>query len=264
MLTTEDHAKLFAPLTRPDRSGAPKYIRLTNALIDAISAGHWKVGDKLPTEEQLAELTPFSLGTVQRALKNLVDQGIVVRQHGTGSFVAQNDLLLEDPWHCRFLDDDGETLLPVFSKVLERKDETGRGPWSEHFPKAKNIVRIDRAINVNNEFTVFARFYLDSEKLTSLANAPLPDLNGLNFKTLIAQELHVPLTRITHDVRIETMESPLAEHINVQPGTIGLVMRAAAFMGDAACIYYQEFFIPNTQRRLSIPDQPPAVGRNLR
>jgi DNA-binding GntR family transcriptional regulator len=264
MPTPEDQAKLFAPLTRPDRSGAPKYIRLTNALIDAISAGHWKAGDKLPTEEQLAELTPFSLGTVQRALKNLVDQGIVVRQHGMGSFVAQNDLLLEDPWHCRFLDDDGETLLPVFSKVLERADETGRGPWSEYFPKAKRIVRIDRAISVNDEFTVFARFFLDSAKLTKLANAALQDLNGLNFKTLIAQELHVPITRITHDVRMETMEAAPAQRIGVQPGTIGLVMRAAAFMGDAACIYYQEIYIPKTNRRLSIPDQPPTVVRHSR
>lgn len=264
MRTAEDNAKLFAPLLRPDRSGAPKYIRLTNALIDAINAGHWRVGDKLPTEEQLAQLTPFSLGTVQRALKNLVDQGIVVRQHGMGSYVAQNDLLLEDPWHCRFLGDDGEALLPVFSKALAREIEKDRGPWSANFPGTKDIVRIDRAINVDSEFIVFARFFFDREKLTRLADAPLQDLNGLNFKTLITQELHVPITRITHDVRVEKMETAFARHIDMKPGALGMVMRAAAFMGDAACIYYQEFYIPPTPRRLSIPDQPPAVVRNSR
>ncbi len=264
MHTVEDHARLFAPLSRPDRSGAPKYVRLTNALIDAIGAGHWKAGDKLPTEGELVELTPFGLATVQRALRNLVDQGLVVRQHGMGSFVTRNDLRLEDPWHCRFLADDGETFLPVFSKVLSKEAVSGRGEWSSHFAGAKHLVRIDRAISVNDEFTVLAHFFCDASTLPQLADAPLQELNGLNFKTRIVRELQVPITRISHDVRAERIGEPEARVIGVTPGEVGIVMRAAAFMGEASCIYYQEFFIPTTHRRLSIPDQPPNAVRNVR
>lgn len=258
MRTIEDHTRQFAPLLRQDRSGVPKYMRLTNALIEAISSGYWQGGDKLPTEEELAKITPFSLGTVQRALKNLADQGIVVRRHGTGSFVTKNHFRLEDPWHCRFLDDDGETFLPVFSKVFGREDIVKPGYLRFYFPKVKNIVRIDRDINVNSEFTVLARFFCDKDKLPQLAEAPLNELNGLNFKTKITQEIHVPITRITHNVTAEPIPKLEAEHIGVDIDAIGIVMRAAAYMGDIECIYYQELYIPRTRRRLSIPDQPPA------
>lgn len=255
MENVDDSAKLFAPLFRPELSGVPKYMRLANAMSSAITAGYWKAGDKLPAEDELTELTPFSLGTVQRALRILVDQGIVVRQHGLGSFVAQNDRLLDDPWHCRFLDDDGERILPVFSKVLSREVASGEGDWRTSFPDASEIVRIDRAINVNHEFTVLARFYCDKARLPQLTDVPKEALNGLNFKNLIAQELHLPITRITHDVRAEKMERPIARVIGLEVGDVAIVMRAMAFMGATSCIYYQEFYIPMTHRRLSIPDQ---------
>src|SRR5438874_848951 len=92
--------EVFDGLRQPDRSGVPKYQRLANALLDGISRGVWRPGDRLPAEEELTELTPYSLGTVQRALRDLADQGLVVRQHGLGSFVAEKPRQLQDPWHC--------------------------------------------------------------------------------------------------------------------------------------------------------------------
>lgn len=265
MQPANDHLRIFESLLRPDRTGVPKYMRLTNALAEAITSGYWKAGDRLPTEEELAEMTPFSLGTVQRALRNLVDQGIVVRQHGLGSFVAENEPRLEDPWHCRFLDDDGETFLPVYSRVLVREAATGRGEWSRYFPAADgHVARIDRAISVNNEFTVLTRFFYDSRKLPGLSDARLKELDGLNFKTLIADELSVPITRIAHDVRVEYFNEAVAKVIGVKAGDVGIFLRAAAHMGETACVYYQEFFIPATQRRLSIPDQLPSTFRKSR
>ena len=51
----------------------PKYARLSDAIEQAIERGEWKPGEKLPKESALAEVTPFSLGTVQRAYRQLVD-----------------------------------------------------------------------------------------------------------------------------------------------------------------------------------------------
>ena len=41
-----------------------KYARLSDAIEQAIERGEWKPGKKLPTESPLAEVMPFSLGTV--------------------------------------------------------------------------------------------------------------------------------------------------------------------------------------------------------
>lgn len=256
MANGTDHSSVFEQLRRPSRSGVPKYVRLTDALVEAITSGYWKAGDKLPTEEELAEMTPFSLGTVQRALRNLAEQGIVVRQHGLGSFVTETDLRLEDPWHCRFLDDDGETILPVYSKVLKRARVTEPGAWSEHFPKGRDsLMRIDRVINVNNEFNVFTHFFADSRMLPALWDTPVSKLNGVNFKAMIARELNVPITRIGHFLRATLFDESVAQVLNVKVRTAGIFMQAVAHMGQKACVYYQEFFIPPTHRMLSIPEQ---------
>jgi GntR family transcriptional regulator len=265
MQCAADNPNIFAALTRPDRSGAPKYMRLSTALLQAITSGHWKAGDKLPTEEELAVMTPFSLGTVQRALRTLVDQGVVVRRHGLGSFVAENDLRMEDPWHCRFLDSDGVSFLPVYSKVVNRERVKTRGAWTRYFPDAgEHLVLITRIINVNNEFDVLVRFYMDSRILPRLSKGPLHSLDGLNFKTVIAGELNVPITRITHDVSLIKLDHETAETLGARAGDSGLFMQAAAMMGEAACVYYQEFSIPATDRVLSIPDQLPKMANQAR
>jgi DNA-binding GntR family transcriptional regulator len=229
-------------------------VLLTNALVEGITSGHWKAGEKLPTEEELAEMTPFSLGTVQRALRNLAEQGIVVRQHGLGSFVAENDLRLEDPWHCRFLDDSGEGFLPIFSKAVNRERASGPGAWARHFPQAQDhVMRIDRVITVDEEFKVFTQFYADRRLLPALWERPLSKLNGVNFKKMIARESNVPITHVEHYVRTMAMDKEAAAILEIKPNTVGIFLQAVAHMGRNACVYYQEFFIPPTQRMLSIP-----------
>jgi DNA-binding GntR family transcriptional regulator len=69
----------------PIEPGVPKYAQLRRAIISAIDQGYWRPGAKLPTELELTKLTPFSLGTVQRTLRALTDEGIIERRQGHGS-----------------------------------------------------------------------------------------------------------------------------------------------------------------------------------
>ncbi len=53
-----------------------------------ISEEGWAVGAKLPTEPELAASFAVGLNTVRRAVGDLVDEGIVVRRQGSGTYVA--------------------------------------------------------------------------------------------------------------------------------------------------------------------------------
>lgn len=64
------------------QEGVPKYVMLRNALAEEIACGRWGPGDKLPAEDVLATMTSLSLGTVQRSLRMLVEEGRLVRRHG--------------------------------------------------------------------------------------------------------------------------------------------------------------------------------------
>lgn len=64
-----------------------KFQKLAGDLRRGILAGDWSPGSKLPTESQLAHETGLSLTTVRRAFDELVQQGLVERRQGAGSFV---------------------------------------------------------------------------------------------------------------------------------------------------------------------------------
>ena len=64
-----------------------KFQRLAGDLRRGILAGDWAPGSKLPTESQLAQETGLSLTTVRRAFDELVQQALVERRQGAGSFV---------------------------------------------------------------------------------------------------------------------------------------------------------------------------------
>lgn len=66
---------------------APKYHRVANALRQAIQEGAYKPGEKLPTEDRLAQQYRMSVPTVRQGLSVLVAEGLIDRQHGKGTFV---------------------------------------------------------------------------------------------------------------------------------------------------------------------------------
>lgn len=65
----------------------PVYVQLKNMLIQEITDGRYGPGDRLPTEHELCALYGISRTPVNRALTELVGEGIVVRQRRHGSFV---------------------------------------------------------------------------------------------------------------------------------------------------------------------------------
>ncbi|VTU30461.1 GntR family transcriptional regulator [Variovorax sp. PBL-E5] len=252
--------ELFDVLKQPDRTGLPKYQRLANTLLDAIRRGLWRPGDRLPAEEELAQMTPFSLGTVQRALRDLADQGLVIRQHGLGSFVAEKPRQLQDPWHCRFLGDDGVTVLPIFSQAVQRATIRGDGPWTPYLGR-QDVMRLDRIIDINGEFKIFSRFFADRTLLNRLWETPMDKLHGANFKKMIARQCQLPITDITHLVSIAPFDAESCERIAVAHDTTGLYMQAVARAGRDLCVYYQQFFIAPNQRVLVLPEHTPASQR---
>ncbi|MBF8191799.1 GntR family transcriptional regulator [Nonomuraea sp. K274] len=65
------------------------HVRIRRALEARIRTGQWGPGTRIPTEAELCEEFGVSRITVQRALRDLADAGLIVRFRRRGSFVAQ-------------------------------------------------------------------------------------------------------------------------------------------------------------------------------
>ena len=66
------------------------YEQVKEHIVRKIQDGSWPAGHRLPSEHELVVQFGISRMTVNRALRELVTQGRVVRVAGVGSFVAEN------------------------------------------------------------------------------------------------------------------------------------------------------------------------------
>ncbi len=67
----------------------PLYIQIAEQVISRIESGDLLPGDRLPPERELSEELGINRMTLRRALSVLEAQGLVVRKHGVGTFVAE-------------------------------------------------------------------------------------------------------------------------------------------------------------------------------
>ncbi len=70
------------------QSKLPLYQQLYEMLRGNITRGEWKPGDLIPAESELIERYGVSRITVRQVLDMLVQEGLIYRQRGRGSFVA--------------------------------------------------------------------------------------------------------------------------------------------------------------------------------
>lgn len=70
-------------------SPVPLYLRVKHMISQRIYDGTWPVNKKIPSESELVNLLGCSRMTVNRALRKLTTEGLLVRIQGVGSFVAE-------------------------------------------------------------------------------------------------------------------------------------------------------------------------------
>lgn len=73
-------------------SSLPLHQQLYEILRHKILQGEWEVGDMIPAEPELMQQYNLSRITVRRGLNRLVNEGLIYRQQGRGSFVAERTL----------------------------------------------------------------------------------------------------------------------------------------------------------------------------
>ncbi|GAO53500.1 MULTISPECIES: GntR family transcriptional regulator [unclassified Novosphingobium] len=69
--------------------GTPLYLQLARSLREHISSGAIDPGSALPSERDLSEMAGLSRVTVRKGIEQLIDEGVLVRKQGSGTFVAR-------------------------------------------------------------------------------------------------------------------------------------------------------------------------------
>jgi GntR family transcriptional regulator of arabinose operon len=78
-----------------DHRSSALYSQVLNDIRERILAGDLTAGERLPTELDIAQQHHVSRGTVRQALNILVNEGLLERIQGSGTFVRQSPLVRE-------------------------------------------------------------------------------------------------------------------------------------------------------------------------
>ena len=230
----------------------PKYARLSEAIEQAIERGEWTPGEKLPTESALAEVTPFSLGTVQRAYRQLVDSGTVERRQGAGSFVATRSPIKTDDWHLPLTTTAGEVLSPSRVKVLFRDRFEGGAEWSVPLGLTADdeIVEVDWRLDFDAEFSVLSRLFVSAATYGNQLYRPLRDLEHMSIPQLLQLGDGLPQYGIESSVQLISIPQEIAEKLGLGENSAGLYVQVTARDPDESVVFNLEHFIPYTEHKL--------------
>ncbi len=91
----------------------PLYKKIKLEITRTLSSGKLEPGAALPTEEQFSVQYGVSIGTVRRAMSELVAERVLIRQQGRGTFLAPHspERMLNSFWH--FVRKDGVREVPI-------------------------------------------------------------------------------------------------------------------------------------------------------
>ena len=119
----------------------PRYQRLADTLRQKVVEQRWRPGDRLPSENAIAEEFGVAPGTARQALALLVDEGLLERHHGKGTFIRRPDFDQSLFRFFRFQNSSSERVIPE-SRILRREVVSAPGAVTHALQLRKNAKAI--------------------------------------------------------------------------------------------------------------------------
>jgi DNA-binding GntR family transcriptional regulator len=237
----------------------PKHARLRSAIVEAVEAGELPLGTKMAGERELSEALGLSLGTTQKALGRLMDEGFLVRRQGHGTFVGSVRRPVAGSWHFRFVAPEGGPELPVFATIVKRELALDDGPWAETLgPDPKGYVRIRRSLDVGGKFTCCSDMYLGASRFARLLRMAAKRLTDTNLKAILDSEFSAPTLQSEGQAHVVQIGSEDAQVIGIAPRTWGLRIDIVGRSFGRAPITFQQMVVPPTRYGLKLDFYPPG------
>ncbi|MGH2867267.1 MAG: GntR family transcriptional regulator, partial [Solirubrobacteraceae bacterium] len=148
------------PNARIDRtSPVPFYFQLARLLQDEITTGRWQTGERIASEPAICEHFDVSRSTVRQALLTLENEGLLSREKGRGTFVAEakpGAWLLQSPegFFHEEADRRGRTVTSTLLRA-EREPLPGWATQALALPDHSDGVTIERLRSVDGGVALY-------------------------------------------------------------------------------------------------------------
>tara|TARA_R110002110_G_scaffold30683_7_gene108506 strand:- start:668 stop:1447 length:780 start_codon:yes stop_codon:yes gene_type:complete len=255
MATAEIALDELVECVADDASGAasPKYVRLFEAFSDCVISGRFKPGERVPTETELARNLPFSVGTVQKALAQLVSNGLIVRHRRTGTFIAERRSQANKVFVYRFRDPaTGKMMLPFVRTLAVTVDESD-GPWRRAL-NVKRMVRVNRLVWFDQQPPAFSSVYFSYAHGKDYLDEPIANLHGSSLHAMMIERFNLPTVRMEHSIGCMELADVACQNLILPTGTMGMVWDIKDFSFQDTPILFQRYQLPPGHRPIEITE----------
>jgi len=191
-----------------------KYLFVQNQLKEKIQQGFYKVGDYLPSENELCSRYSITRTTVRKAMDELLKEGFIEKQHGKGSRVCERRKSL------------GLLAVKGFSEAVEKNFQTVFlqkpmiAAWSNEIllpvgemDLAGESIFFERLRLVDNQPLMIEKNWFSAQVLPGFLDNEFTD--GSFFKTLSRNYL-IEIVGSEHELRAECANQKVASLLKIK------------------------------------------------
>lgn len=217
------------PMASIDRNSAvPFYFQLKELLAEEIRSGRWRPGERVSSEPALGDHFEVSRTTVRQALGELETEGLIRREKGRGTFVAEprsTNWVIQSA--ASFHEDASAHGLKVRSEVLRREvaplaDWVARSLGME--PGVEGVC-LARRRWLDDELVMYVENYLPTIYWPAVADADLE--RGSLYATL--RDVGLEVGRGRRVMEATAADEALASTLELDVGTPVLQVEAVSW-----------------------------------
>lgn len=228
-------------------SGEHLYKGLKRHITDALRLGKWKHGQKIASEPQLAARYGVSVGTVRKAIGELVAENILVREQGRGTFVVSHtpDYMLNA--FFRIVDRSGHKELPSMSMLAMKRAradrETARALRLE--PRA-SVIEIETLLSLQGAPTILDRMRLPPGLFPEMSERVFATRDGTVYG-MFQQRFGITVVRTEEFITAVAADERQSRLLLVERGAPLLNIHRTAFTYKDVPVDYRVRVVNSTQ-----------------
>ncbi len=217
----------------------PLYYQLKQILRGQIEHGSYQPGDQLPSEPELTRQYGISRITARQALDELETEGLVIRRHGKGTYVAEKRNLQESIPFGDLSEELQGSNIALSSRLLESTSETVSSAIAQllRLPQEGEIVRIERLYFASGQEVAYEVTHLPFRYGEALLHA---DLASESIPQMLERE-HFLFNGGSMEFSASLATPRQADALKIPTGTALLSIRRQAFEGQNP-LYIQDCF----------------------
>ncbi|WP_082418217.1 GntR family transcriptional regulator [Flaviflexus massiliensis] len=234
-----------------DRSSSvPLYVQLGEILRERIHSGEWKPNLKIPSEHELNREYGLSRMTVRQVLTTLVNEGLLFRVQGKGTYVAPGKISAKSPAYTGMRQQLEEAGYTTSTELIDATIEPAGSYLAEHLQLAEGeqVVKIARLRRAE-----------DAPISIHISHVPLRLAPDLLDRDSASEQLCVILDReydLTMGKVEETLESTRASTsegklLTINPGEPILLLRQKVSTPEGVPFEYTRILLRGDRIRLT-------------